>query len=334
MMSKPVVDIITNELKALRRRRGIYSDPIRERAGTTLLAACGVTPEDGSVEVRRKISVCLLELISELPDDLGIAVTAALALTPEARQPFYQERMRWAAQRLDRDERTVSRRANAGIAQLAEQIAAQLVRKPGTDRETVVEKWHTTTLRTILNLTLSAPEAFEFRHIVADQDDLREIDLAVTLTPPPPGARSQANGLAMDVLFGGSPARRTMESTHRFGMVLTLPKPLNRGEEHEFGLRFRLPEGQPMNPHFVCVPRQSCEELEIRVKFDEKKLPTGVWRLTGVFQSDLDDPSHRMHQVRIDKAAELCVRFDRPKPGFAYGVQWDDDPDPDGSPQM
>ncbi|HWC82118.1 MAG TPA: hypothetical protein VG756_19375 [Pseudonocardiaceae bacterium] len=322
-----VVEQLDAELRALRKSRGVDADVSQLRVGDTLRAACGITDSDGLAEVRRKVVDRLESLAGELPDDQQIAVRTAFGLIPEARAPFLRERVRWAAEQLDRDERTVRRRIDQGTRRLAELAAARLSppARPGGPSE--AELWHTKILRTMLNLTLSAPEAFEFRRIVADQDGVREIDLAVTLTAPPPDAASPASALVMDVLYGGSLVRRSMESEHRFGMALALPYPLNRGAEHEFAVRFRVPDGETIRPHFVAVPRLRCDHLEVRVKFDEKKLPTAVWQLTKVFQDELDDPARRTEPVAVDSASELRIEFDQPAPGFAYGVQWDEEPE-------
>ncbi|HYS37428.1 MAG TPA: hypothetical protein VEO01_17560 [Pseudonocardiaceae bacterium] len=316
-----VVELIA-EMKTLRKSRGINVAQV-DRIGPTLQTAFGVEPDDGPADIRRKVGGGLGRLARSLPEDLQLVVLAAFGLIPEARQPFYQERARWAGGQLGRDERTVRRRMDQGINQLAELTAAQLAGKPAAADEPPGGRWHTDTLRALLNLDRAAPEAFEFRRIVADQHDLTEIDLAVTLTGTSGDTLPGDPNLAVDVLYGGSLVRRTMETARRFGLALALPRPLDRGEEHEFALRFRVPAGQVMRPHFVCVMKQACDLLEVRVKFDEKRPPAAVWRLTKVFQDDLDDPAHRGDMVPVDSAAELRIEFAHVSPGFAYGVQWD-----------
>jgi hypothetical protein len=313
------------EMKTLRGGRGINADGVAARVGPALRAVFGVDTNDGPADIRRKVGSGLARLAKSLPADLQLVVLAAFALTPKAHQQFYQQRARWAAQHIERDERTVRRRMDDGIKQLAELAAAQIAGKPPADGEPADGRWHSDLVRTLLTIEHGVHEAFEFRRIVSDQDDLTEIDLAVTLTAPAPGGTVEAAGLGMDVLYGGSLVRRTMESARRFGMALALPHPLNRGDEHEFGLRLKVPEGQVMRPHFVCVMKQPCDLLEVRVKFDEKKPPSAVWRLTKVFQDDLGDPDQRGDQVPIDAASELRITFRDVTPGFAYGVQWDED---------
>jgi hypothetical protein len=321
-MANDVLAELVTELKTLRKSRGI-NVALVDRIGPTLRMAFGAEQNDGPADIRRKVGGGLSRLAKSLPEDLQLVVLAAFGLIPEARQPFYQERARWAGAQLGRDERTVRRRMDQGITQLAELTAAQLAGKPTPADGPDGGRWHTETLRALLNLDRAAPEAFEFRRIVADQHDLTEIDLAVTLTAPSADLAAADPNLGVDVLYGGSLVRRTMETARRFGLALALPHPLERGEEHDFALRFRVPPGQLMRPHFVCVTKQDCDLIEVRVKFDEKHPPTAVWRLTKVFQDGLDDPAHRGEPVPVDAAAELRIEFAQVSPGFAYGVQWD-----------
>jgi hypothetical protein len=66
---------------------------------------------------------CLTEHAAGLPHDLQVAVLAALAIHRDARLPFYQDRIRWVARYLKRDERTARRRVDKGIEQLALMVA-------------------------------------------------------------------------------------------------------------------------------------------------------------------------------------------------------------------
>ena len=127
----------------------------------------------------------------------------------------------------------------------------------------------------------------------------------------------------MDVLYGGRLTQRFMESDRRYAMKLTFPEPLNTGDRHDIALRFRVADQTRMRPHFVSVTKQPCDEVELRVKFDDKRIPTRVWLLNRVFQSDLGDPTQHGARVQVDAAGELRVWFQAPDPGFAYGVRWE-----------
>src|SRR2546423_7989957 len=106
---------LVRDLKALRKGRGVFASQIGGRIGEALREVCGVADNDGPATIRRKVTERLLELAAELPADLRVAVLAAFAMCPEVQLPLYQDRVNWAASRLDRDPRTVRRRIDDGI---------------------------------------------------------------------------------------------------------------------------------------------------------------------------------------------------------------------------
>ena len=332
MDAKSLVEEIIGDLKVLRRSRGVDTKEISERIHPALRLACGITPDDGPANIRTKLRARLRELADHLPADLKVLAQAALALVPEASDQFYRTRLAWAADKIDRQERTLRRRADEALKQLAELAAAELDCLPErADGDVAGDGWHTETLCAMLNLSTVDPEAYEFRTIVADRDELPEIDLAVTLTAAPNGSSSPPGALAIDVLYGGRLTQRFMAAERRFAMKLTFPEPLRNGDRHDFALRFRVPGGGTMRPHFVSVTKQPCDKVELRVKFDEKHVPSNVWMLDRAFQSDLVDPSQHGAPVRVDGAGELRVQFLAPDPGFAYGVRWEVEEDTDSA---
>jgi hypothetical protein len=332
MDANTLVDELIGELKVLRRSRGVETKEISDKVGPPLRLACGIAADDGPGDIREKLRDKLGQLAQRLPRDLMVLTQAALALVPEANLRFQHERLTWAAEQIDRQERTLRRRTDEALKQLAELAAAGLTSRfdrPGADL--IGDGWHTETLIATLNLSTPEPEAFEFREIVADRDELLEIDTAVTLTATPNGSSSPPGGLTMDVLYGGKLTQRFMESERRFAMKLAFPEPLNTGDRHKFALRFRVPDDTAMRPHFVSVTKQRCDKVELRVKFDDKHVPSNVWLLDRVFQSDLADPTQRGPLIPVDAAGELQVQFLAPDPGFAYGVRWEIDEDTDSA---
>jgi hypothetical protein len=197
---------LVRELKTLRKGRGLFVRQISDRVGPALRKACDVADSDGPVEIRRKVAERLESLANGLPADLRVAIMAAFALDRDARLPFYQDRVRWAAARLQRDDRTARRRIDEGIERIAE-LAASSAGGRSDDvlpSDGSAASWHTNELRISLVLDQSAPEAFEIRRVVADRDRLTELDLALTLTAGPD--RDQPVGvdeLSVDVFYGG-----------------------------------------------------------------------------------------------------------------------------------
>jgi hypothetical protein len=308
---------LADELKTLRKGRGIHAADITDRVGPALTALCGLRPEDNAHTVRGKIGATLTALAKELPADLRTAVIAGFALVPQARHQFYQARVKWAAAQLHRDERTVRRRMDEAIDQLAG--LAMATRAPVAPTRSA-SQWRTGALRVTLVLDLVTPEAFEVRRIVAEADGLTELALALTVTG------SGENGLSIDVLHGGRLVRRRMESSDRFGFSLALPRPLSRGEQHEFALRFRIAPGTPMRPHYVCVPKAPCDSFDLHVRFDPDRRPLGVWELTDAFQRDVEDPKSACRPVELDAVDEVHLQFHQLTAGRAYGVRWENAP--------
>jgi hypothetical protein len=307
---------VVGELKALRKGRAIFTTPLADRIGPALRSACGIVEEDGTVEMRRKLTDRLRPLVESLPDDLKIALLAAFALDERARKPFYQERVHWAAITLDRDDRTVRRRIDEGIEQIAALAVAAAVPAP---RLYPGRGWHTEELRVTLALDQPVPEAFEFRRVIADADEIAVLDLALTLpVTGESGDSARGADLGVDVFHGGVLAGRVRESSDRIGLALRLPEPLRRGARHEVGLRFRA---NLREKRYVCVPRHPCDFFDLHVRFGER-VPKRIVRQEKVSPPGADDWPRTGAALAADDAGEVHVRFRNLAPGFAYGIRW------------
>ncbi|WP_410630680.1 hypothetical protein [Amycolatopsis sp. cmx-4-83] len=309
---------VVGELKVLRKGRAIFTTPLGDRVGSALRSVCGILEDDDTVEIRRKLANRLRPLVETLPEDLKVALLGAFALDEAARKPFYQERVRWAAITLDRDERTVRRRIDDGI----EQIAAMAVAagRPQSSSPYPSRSWHTEELRVSLALDQPVAEVFEIRRVVADADGISELDLALTLTTAADsGSSVSVADLEVDVFHGGVLTRREMESSDRVGLALRLPAPLRRGQRHDIALRFRA---RLREPHYVCVPRHPCELFDLHVRFGDQ-VPERIVMLQKAFQNDARDRFPRGTELTADDAGEVHVQFRHLAPGFAYGVRWD-----------
>ncbi|WP_410620439.1 hypothetical protein [Amycolatopsis sp. cmx-8-4] len=309
---------VVGELKILRKGRGIFTTPLGDRVGPALREICGIFEDDDQAVLQRKLSGRLVPLVEALPEDLKIVLLAAFALHESARKPFYQERVRWAATTLQRDDRTVRRRIDEGI----EQIAAMAVKvaEPDPGPRYPSRSWHTEELRVALTLGDPSAEAFEFRRVVADADEITELDLALTLSAAAKSGESvHESDLEVDVFHGGVLTSRAMESSDRIGLALRLPEPLRRGEQHEIALRFRA---SIREPHYVCVPRHPCDLFDLHVKFGAR-VPEHIVLLEKAFQEDARDTSRRGTLLKADDSGEVHVRFRHLAPGFAYGIRWE-----------
>jgi hypothetical protein len=313
---------LVSELRTLRKGRGLFVGQISERVGPALREACEVSDHDGPAEIRRKVSEHITDWAEDLPDDLRVALMAAFGIDPDARLPFYQDRVRWAADKIRRDDRTARRRIDEAIDRIAEVAASAERPGPPPSPSPSPTGWHTSELRIAVALDQPEPEALEIRKVVVDRDRLSELDLAVTLTASPDrDAPIDLNALSVDVFYGGTLVEKTLESTDRIGLVLALPEPLSRDDCHEIALRYRVHNGQ-MQPHYVCVPKHRCDLFDLRVRFDLDRMPAQIWRLTDVFQRDVDDPSAAGDILPSNAAGEVRAVFHQLTPGRAYGVRW------------
>ena len=289
---------LVRELKRLRKGRGVQAGGIQQRIGPAVRAACEIDTGDGPVAVRRKLISRLTELVEQLPADLREATLVAFAIDEQARHPHYKDRVLWVAVRMDRDERTVRRRVDDAINQLAELAAGASGNRVGG--------WRTAELILAVALDRDQPEVLEQRRIVAEQDGLRELELVA----PIPLSETDVQVLYGGILVADDPA----------GFTLALPTPVSKEERHELALRFRLPTRQEMRPYLLCVPRRPCERFDLRLRFRQDREPPLVFALRGASQTD---PLHDGHQHPVDRAGEVHVRFHQLTPGLAYGARWE-----------
>lgn len=304
-MTAVLTDLIS-DLKVLRKGRGLFVSRIDERVGTTLRTVCEVTDSDGPAEIRHKVGERLGSWAKKLPPDLRLAVMAAFAIAPDARLPLYQDRVNLAAEKLNRDPRTARRRIDDGIHHLA-QLAAALASKQIAGQHGAT-RWHTVELRATLVLDRDRPEVLEQRRIVADVDDVSEVDITV-----PPAA------IAVELFHGGTLVPRT---GRRPGHALRLPEPLRHGQEHDLVLQARLGREQHVRPWFVYVLEYPCAALDLRVRFDRRRVPARVTAFEHVQPRDFPSATDGT-AVYADAACEVQASFTDLVPGMAYGVRWD-----------
>jgi hypothetical protein len=294
---------LVRELKTLRKGRGVHAGRIVERVGTALAAACGITRADGPAAARQKLVTRLTELVEQLPDDLQLAARAAFALVPDVRHPLYQDRVNWVAAAIDRDSRTVRRRVDEAVDQLAELAATTTRRDTGG--------WHTAELSVAVALDQGQPEVLERYQVVIDGDEVDRLDFAAVF----PVRRRDVD---VHLLYGGTLRDRTA-ALERPGFTLLPAEPLVRGEIHDFAIRYRLSNRDAMHPCVLHVPERPCEVFDLRVRFehDRKRL---VRTFDGVLQRAQAEPGGTQHEV--DRAGEIHLRFRRLLPGLLYGARW------------
>jgi transcriptional regulator with XRE-family HTH domain len=315
----PVAELVA-ELRSLRKGRGLLVRHVRERLGPRLRAFCAVRDDDSYGEIRRKVADQLESLASELPEDLRVAVLAAFAIHHQARHPFYKDRVRWLAGQLCRDERTARRRIDEGIERLAELAAS--TPDSGVARRLQVAYWYTEELRVALLLDQPLMEALEFRRIVAKRDGLDRLDLNLSMPAPSATSADAFRGPNITVLYGGTLLGRSDDSAgRRVAFTLALPQPLRINDKHEFGLRYQTPRDQAIQPHYLYVPKDTCDLLDLRIRFDVGNPPLRVWRLAEAVFGDHLDPG-KGEPLTLDPAGEIHLTFRHLRPGLTYGAAW------------
>ncbi|HKS48493.1 MAG TPA: hypothetical protein VJT49_25955 [Amycolatopsis sp.] len=302
---------LVDELKRLRRGRGVLAPNIEVLAGPGLRLVCGIAEQDGPAVVRQKLGRRLGELATRLPDDLGLALLAALAIHPDARHALLKDRMSWLAGRLGRDERTARRRADDACLLLAEAAA-----KAGPE-----DGWYVVSFDALVRLDSPAPSVQERRRIIATRDGLDEIVPSLSL-PRHPTDRQRVHDVGASVLYGGRLVRRERPSESHFRFAIALPRVLRAGQVHDYGIELRIPPGQPMRPHYVFVPYRRCDRFELRIRFDPSRLPGRIWLVTGVPVRVVDDAQPSEETLRTDAAGEIHWEFRNLTQGLGYGVQW------------
>jgi hypothetical protein len=308
---------LANELKTLRKGRGLQAPKLADQVGPMLRELCGVGRTENAAAIREKLSARLRNLSDRLPEDLRQAVTIALALHPETQQQFLQERVQFLAELHKRDVRTIRRRMDEGF-----DLLAEIATKPsGSGGGGTGLGWYIERVEYTLRMDKPSRECFERRTIVAEWDGLDRIQGTTTL-PREQDHTGDQHDMNFELYFGAILTSTYKKSENRFAYELELPTPLAIGERHEYGLVTRLPEDQPMRTHYVFFPDRRCEEFRLRIRFDLAKAPATIWQVAEVFHRDVDDVRPTETLLTVDKVGEVNLSFQNLLPGHGYGVQW------------
>jgi hypothetical protein len=311
-------DQLVSELKALRKGHGVETDDIAARVGRGLRLVCGVEDGDTGEGVRRKVRDRMNALIDQCHPDQQKLLRSALGLD-SATPRMYQERIKEIAELAFVDPRTVQRRIDSALVRLS-QLALETRRQADVPRRS---PWHTAELRVVISFDLRVPEVYETRRIVAGQDGVEEVDIGLTLTPPPNWTGSSSiEDFGVDLLYGGELGDGTMKARNRVGFALRLPEPLAPGDEHEYAFRVRVPAERGIAPHYVCTPKYRCDRFSLHVRFGDAVRPQRVWRLGGVPPLELDDPVWSGDPAVPNRVGEVHTVFEDLEPQLSYGFGW------------
>lgn len=264
-----------HELNDLRRGRGLNTADLGARIGPRLRRACGVDDGDSPALVRRKVVLRLTALCDQLPDDLRVAASVALALHGEAAGEFLDRRITWLADHFDRDPRTARRRVDTAFRLLGERLDDD---RPGPADFGLgsPEGWYVESLRAVLRLDLQPAELIEERRIVATVDDLKEV--TVSLRTPRTGMPADHDMIEAEMLEGGEIVEEQRLGVGHTRFVIRLPEALRLGQGHDYGIRFTSYPRSWTHPCDLLAPLQRCAHFGVRVHFGEAQ-PDLVWQL-------------------------------------------------------
>ena len=305
---------LAEEIKAVRRGGGLHHRTVADRVGPELRRACGITESDTLSVVRTKLIDRLDRAADELPDELAVAVRAALGIQPETEKMLQlQERIDWLARELRRDVRTARRRVDEACGRLAEVLAGGSAARPARRGP----GWYVADFHAVALLDRTPVVTIERREIVSDQDGLDEISLGFSLRDT--GSPTE---LGLRVLYGGRLARPEAASGSRMRVALRLPRPLREAERHEYSVMTTLPPTLAMQKHYAYTPATRCDRFHLRVRFDPDRAPERIWRVADAFHRDLDERVMDGEPLQLDGCGDLETSFEDLLPGHGYGVQW------------
>jgi hypothetical protein len=313
-----LVEEIAAEIRALRKGRGMQAGDLERRLGPLLTELAIGSRSSDQAPRRHRLTSEMTTCCANLAADLRDAIFASLALSSETRQmAYFKDRVSWLASHLRYEYRTALRRIDTAEQLLSEEIARELTRRRGRTAS-APDGWRLEELRTLVRLDTPTPEAHEHRRIVATRPDLTEVVAWMDL---PPGPGQSRGAVSVEVLYGGRLERKEQPSSSRFQFVVQLPAPLQPGDEHEYGLLLRIPEGESMRPHVIFCPECPCDIYDLRVRFGADDLPAWIRRVDGetVRMLDTAEPAT---DLALDEAGEIHLRFHNPTMYLCYGLQW------------
>ncbi len=311
---------VARELTELRRGRGLDAIDAHTRVGPLLRTLCGIAADDSLVAARRKLLLRLSPLLNQMPEDLQLAASVALALHTEATGLFLDRRIAWLAGHFDRDPRTARRRIDDAFRLLAQ----YLVDGPPTDSAVQANSalgWHVLALHATLRLDVDRPQLVERRRIMAIVDELDELRLA--FSAPRSAANPEAGRIEIAAVYGGEIVERIDFTGSHAQFVLRLPRPLRLGQQHDYSVQVTSWSHAAMRPYYVLNPLRPTEHFSVRVKFDRATPPSRIWQLAGQPSRVIDDPDPLDDDLlHLDAVGEIALEFHDLKQGLNYGLQW------------
>jgi len=309
------------EFVRLRHGWGLAATHLHKRIGPHLARVCEIDSADNDRTIRQKVTSTVGRLVADFSLEDRLAVDMALGGAPGLQHPLLSHRVALLAQRLQCADRTARRYIDRAFERLAEEIAAVHDRERATGDDDPETGWYVRRIEALLRLDTEATELIEARTIVATRDNLDRIAIRISV---PKSQQTTAAELDMeaDIQQGAVLESKERQGEAHFRLLLRLARPLARDDAHTYTIKFRLPPGQPMHPHYALVPLVRCDSFQARVRFDSGRPPAAVWRLHHMPPRMLADQRTPGDRLQLDGAAEVMLEFDQLERGFGYGIAW------------
>jgi hypothetical protein len=318
-MTRPdekLAEQVAKEIGQLHKGRGLQAGDLDSRVGPLLGELAGAT----EAAARRQALIAEINRFAgQLLDDYRMAIGASLALEAETiDEPLFTRRASWLGEKLGRDTRTALRRIHEAEQRLAELIAAEL-RRRRTRIPAAPEGWYLAELRVVLRLDGDSIVSEQDRRIVSTRADLSEVMAWLDL---PSDTNQPGAELRAEIRYGGRLLRKEQPSRNGFSLVVQLPKPLQPGEEHRYGLSMRMPRHMLKRSHCLVTPECRCERFDLTVRFHPARLPDWVRRVDGEPVRMFENAQPGAELLVPDAAGEVHGEFRNLAMYLGYGIQW------------
>ncbi|GAA4410519.1 hypothetical protein ACFQV2_03560 [Actinokineospora soli] len=299
-----------NELRRLRRGRGLQAPRIDNEIGPALRRLCGVTPSDNQAVIREKVKGKLGRLSASLPLDLRPVLIAALALDVDMAGKFLGNRVELLGRRYQRDVRTIRRWIDEAIDLVEEAAESSLLDTSGGT-------WRLERFEALLLLDAVNPQVIERRTIVA-QCDLGDRIHCVVTPPPHRPAADRSPEIQATHIYGAEIVDHSQHTDGRIVLDLKLPTPLSAGQKHEYGVIVRAANALARHD-YLYYPDRQCEAFDLRIRFGPAEPPPVVRIVRGL---RADDPPTECETAPMSVLHEVHAKFANLESGCAYGARW------------
>jgi len=313
------VDDLAREIKNLQRGEGLAEPDLDGRVGPLLRTVCSVDAADDQETLRTRLSDLLIRHAVVLSKNERCAGLASLRLHPDAQFRFLKDRQAWAARQIDRDvARTVDRTAERAYRRIAEEIIREFTERQQPPNLYAPRGFYTAELIATVRLDLDPSEWWERRTIVALEQGLDRMPVALSVPAAPDGSFTEID---LEVTDGGTLVDWTRVQPAHYQGAIQLRHRLARLEAYEYEVRRRIASGGAVQPYYIVSAHVRCDRLVVHVHLD-----AGVraWRVDGVPWPTLEDGTVRSTQpLPPDDAGVVSAEFTHLHRGLAYGVVWD-----------